>query len=413
MDTIRKALAVALKDLRVFSTDRAYLLSMLLVPLAIGLFSAATFGGEGGIRLPVAVVNRDAGVYGASIAKVLADIEQIDLTELDSSAAAESRVAAGEALAAVIIPLDFTRRIDDYQPVQVTVVLDPAQARYGRILSTIMDEVAGALAIQGEIRYGIRTVLADIGLDAVKNPEAARAAQAQVEGVMFSQLQRMQANPPIDVHRETLQGQQVFTWDNAFSLMLPAFTVMFAFFIVPALSTELLKEKEAGALRRLVASPLPRGALLGGKVLAFLVAVVLQVAVIFGVGAILMDMSLGSSPAALILVTLALGLSATTLGMLVAALSRSVEQAGSIGLLLIFVLGFLGGALDPINAVYRGEGVLATISRLTPQAQAQIAYYTVMLQDGGVADVWQPLAYMLGLSLVFFLVAVWRFRFER
>jgi ABC-2 type transport system permease protein len=222
----------------------------------------------------------------------------------------------------------------------------------------------------------------------------------------------METDAPVQVLKETLTGEHVFAWNNAVTLMLPGLTVIFAFFIVPALATELLKEKEAGSLRRLVAAPLPRAALIGGKVLAFLLVVLAQVTLLFGIGAVIMDMVLGRSALGLALVTLALGLSATTLGMLIAAVARSIDQAGSLGLLLIFLLGFLGGGFSPTNPPYRGEGFLAILSRLTPQANAQMAYHTLIIQNGGVGDVLLNVGYLLALSLVFFLIAVWRFRFE-
>ena len=179
-----------------------------------------------------------------------------------------------------------------------------------------------------------------------------------------------------------------------------------------ALATDLLKEKESGSLRRLVAAPLPRVSLIGGKVLAYLLVVVTQMALLFSVGVVFMGISLGKAPLGLILVTLALGLTATTLGMLIAALARSIDQAGYIALLLIFVLGFLSGSFNPTSAPYRGEGLVALISRYIPQSQATMAYNTLLLQNGSLTDVLPNLGFLCGLSLVFFVIAIWRFKFE-
>jgi len=251
-----------------------------------------------------------------------------------------------------------------------------------------------------------------MGLDESADPALRQAAQAQSEGVIFTQMSRMGVDDPIQVQKDVLKGRQVFTWDNLFTLMLPALTVMFAFFLTAAVSTDLLKEREAGSLRRLIAAPLPRSALIGGKVLAYTLVVVFQVAVVFGAAVIMGNMTLGSSPLGLIATTLCLGLVATTLGMMIAALSKSIDQAGSISLLLIFVLGYLAGGFSPQAAAYRGEGFMAFLSRITPQAQATIAYHTLLLQDGGLLDILPQLAYLLALSLVFFLIAMWRFKFE-
>lgn len=413
MDRIYKTLAVAAKDLRTMLADRAYMISMFILPLAIGIFSASMSSGDGGgIHLPAIVVNQDQGSYGQSIPEILRGIEELDLLEMDSPTQAQEQVAAGEYLAAVIVPVDFTQRIDDYQPAEISVIVDPAQATYGRILTTIMEEIAGAMAIQGEIRYGIHEVLSGMGYDESASPEVARAAQAQVEGVLFTQMQRLEVDSPILLRKDTIQGDQVFVWDSLYSLVLPSLTVMFGFFIVPAVAVGLLREREEGTLRRLVAAPLPRSALIAGKVIAPLLLVLVQVGLIFGIGALVFDMSLGQSPLGFLLVTVSLGLVATTLGLLVAAIARSIDQAGSISLLVIFGFGILGGGLTPTFPLYRGEGFLALMSRLTPQAQAQIGYLNLFIHNGEVADVLPQAAYMLGLALLFFLVAVWRFKFE-
>jgi len=388
--------------------------AIFILPIAITIFSGAIFAGEeSSINIPVVVVNQDAGGYGDSIVEVLKDIQELSLASAETPAAAEEQVSTGEYMAAVIIPVDFTQNIDDYVATKITVSIDPAQASYGQIITAIIEEIAGAMAIQGEIRYGIREVLTDMGLDQSANPDVFRASQAQTEGVIFTQMQHLQTDEPIQFQRVDVKGAGVFSWEESiFALQLPALTAMFAFFVIPALATELIKEKEVGSLRRLIASPLPRGALIGGKVIAYTFLVILQVILAFGIGAVFFDMPLGKSPLGLVLMTIALGLTATTLGMLVAALARSRDQATSIGMLMIFVLGILGGCFNPDTAAFRGEGFMAKLSYYTPQAQAMMGYHTLVILKGALADVLPYVGYLLGISLIFFLIAIWRFKFE-
>ena len=92
---------------------------------------------------------------------------------------------------------------------------------------------------------------------------------------------------------------------------------MFAFFIVGTIAATILTEKEEGTFRRLLASPIHRGSTIAGKMLAYMLVVGLQVLVVFGVGSGFFGVPLGNSPLGLLLVTLALALTATSLGMLV------------------------------------------------------------------------------------------------
>jgi hypothetical protein len=56
--------------------------------------------------------------------------------------------------------------------------------------------------------------------------------------------------------------------------------------------------------------------------------------------------------------------------------------------------------------------LLAFLSRFTPQARATIAYHTLLIQDGTLVDVLPQAAYLIGLSVLFLLIAIWRFKFE-
>ena len=98
--------------------------------------------------------------------------------------------------------------------------------------------------------------------------------------------------------------------------------------------------------------------------------------------------------------------------MLVAAVARSRDQANSIGLLLVFVLGILGGCFNPDTAPFRGEGFMAKVSYYMPQAQAMNAFHTLMILNGTLADTLPFVGYLLAVSLFFFLVAIWRFKYE-
>ena len=121
---------------------------------------------------------------------------------------------------------------------------------------------------------------------------------------------------------------------------------------------------------------------------------------------------MGDSPLGLLLLTLALGFVATSLGLMLAGLAKSRSQANSLGLMVVFGVGALGGCfpLGPIP-LSRTEGLLGMLSKLTPQAHALEGYRILMVEGGGVPDVLPQVGILLAMGIVFFLVARWRFRF--
>jgi ABC-2 type transport system permease protein len=184
---------------------------------------------------------------------------------------------------------------------------------------------------------------------------------------------------------------------------------MFAFFIVGIIAATIMTEKEEGTFRRLLASPIHQGSIIAGKMLAYILVVGLQVLLVFGVGNVFFNVQLGNSPLGLLLLTLALALAATSLGMLVAALARTRSQVDAVGMVISIVLGAVGGAIIPIPE----EGFLHVLSQFTPHSHAIEGYLKLMSQGAGVVDVLPQVGLLAGVAVAFFLIAMWRFRFEK
>lgn len=406
--------AVTVKDLQVFFKDRGMVFTIFALPLIVSLISGSPYlgGGEEVINLPMILVDQDAGKYSDDIVDILEDIDELELTEMSSFEEATALVGAGEMLAAVYIPADFTQRVEAYEQAEITVVIDPAQAQYSSMITTIMEEVIEPVVIQGEMRYGTRAVMADVGLLDSDNPDEVTAADAQNEGAISNQMEEIRNNPKVEVRKEHFEDATTFDPPNIFSIFIPSFTVLFAFFLVPVLSVELIREREEGTLRRLLSAPIGSGSIIVGKILAFLLVVILQVALVFGVANLTFGMPLGDSPLGLLLLTLALGFAATSLGLMLAGLAKSRSQANSLGLMVVFGVGALGGCF-PLGPVLlsRTEGFLGVLSKLTPQAHALEGYRVLMVEGGGVGDVLPQVGILLAMGIVFFLIARWRFKF--
>ena len=80
---------------------------------------------------------------------------------------------------------------------------------------------------------------------------------------------------------------------------VPGYALMFPLFGITAGAGTILEEKEAGTFKRLLIAPLPPYALLGGKLLAQFIQSVVQLTVLFALGALLFKIDLGPSIPAL------------------------------------------------------------------------------------------------------------------
>jgi ABC-2 type transport system permease protein len=416
---LRSIFSVAWKDLQVIFKDRGFLVVVIFLPSIFSILfgtinQKALDNSRSSITLPIALVNQDEGAYGEQIAKILGSIEAFKITRLTTPAEAEDQVRSSQVMAAVLIPPSLTQNVDTYQPSEVQVILDPTQEDYAKVIPGILKDVISPVTLVGELSYGIRALLQDYAPYQQADEATKRGLEAQSLAVNMAQVQKQQADPWVKVAAITSMGKDlVIVPDNIFAMVVPSFVVMFAFFIVGAMASDLLKERQEGTLRRLMTAPLPRWTIIAGKMLAFVVLVIAQVTLIFGGANLIFDMPLGESFLGLVLVTISMGLAATGLGMLVAALAKTDRQADTTGTLLGFILAGLGGCISfGAVAIYKGGGTMQQISNFIPHAHALRGYDALLVQGKGLADVMPEVGILLGFALVFLLVAAWRFRYE-
>ncbi len=420
MNAVYYTLSVAWKEIQLMLRERGSLAVFLLMPLLLGSvmggINYAAWGreAEASILLHVSLANLDAdGGYAIEVVKAIQSIDELEVEVYGTAAEAEEQVAKGEAAAAIVIPADFSQNIYTYTPTEIEVIVDPGQQEGASIVTGIMNQVVAEVTVWGEVQYGIGAVLDDSGLLADASTEQQGAIAAQSLGAIMTVLNEMRSTPAIAVETENLEKVKIEGGFESFmAVLFPGVTVMFIFFGTSWLAPALLKEREEGTLRRLLVAPLPRGAIIAGKMLAFMLLACLQVVVLFGVANLGFQMPLGGSPLALVVLTLVVSFVSTALGMMVAALAKSSKQADSVGMLLGFVLAGLGGCLGAKLPFARSGGLLGILSSLTPHGHALEAYYRLLAESGTLIDVLPQLGILAAAGLVFFAVAVWRFRFE-
>jgi ABC-2 type transport system permease protein len=416
MKAIRDTLTVAGKELQVLIRDRGSLVVLFLLPLVLasifGSINVAVIGEESGeeaLSLPVYVVNLDEGAYGEQVTAALESVDVLDVNTTLPLQEANQLVADGKGIAAIVIPAEFSAKVDAYEPTEVQVIVDPIKEQYGSIMTGVVNQVVAPVVVQGELQYGIRSVMERSGLYEDISAELRQATEAQTMGAVMTQLQRMQDRPWIAVKTEDPAGVEAEGPWNPFTYTMPGFSVMFAFFLVGTVAQTIWLEKEQGSMRRLLASPISRGAILAGKIVAYMLVVCLQFLVLFTVGSAVFHMPLGDSLAGLVLLTVGTALTAAGLGVLVAALARSSRQADSLGSLLAFLLAAVGGCIYPL---YKMGGFVGLLPRLVPQGQAMIGFAKLLTEGAGALQVLPQVGVLLGMAVLFFLIGLWRFRYE-
>jgi ABC-2 type transport system permease protein len=418
---VSRIVAIAWKDLRSTMRNVPALAMMLLAPLALAALLGFAFGGGGGFSIAatkVAVANADAGssvalpgtpglvnagaiVVGVMKSPQLAKI--LSVSEMPTASAARRAVDDGAAAVAVVIPPDFSGVIlgtSSTSPrTAVELYENPTQELGGSITESVVGQ-----ALLGFNGARAAAVAAN-GL-ATANGEGYRAGRL-AQRAARKYLADGGASSGVDVVQRApqLPGGGSTKDVGVTGAILAGMMIFFMFFGANNVARTILDEDRAGTLPRLFTTPTTRQTILGGKFVSVFVTVTVQAVILMIAGRLIFSIDWGrfDAVAALTLVAAAV---ASGLALLVISLVRTPAQAGAIGAGVYLVLALLGGNFTGTAAT---TGTYANVQKLTPNGWLLQGWDTVM-RGGSLADIGLNLLVPLVFAVVFFAVAVVRFR---
>lgn len=424
-------LSVWLKDLRLLLRDRGEMASLFLMPLAFILPICLAFPTNGynltedrKPELPVANFDVVDGMPGehaqalldalaesytleqnitpANLALFGADVQAICATRgpVCDEVVARTLVEYDNRAAAAVIPAGFSAAIDAGQPVSVTLLYNPSRTPVDRqLVEGVLTGSTMRLSIENQLFNGLEQFgdLLDLAPEEIRTnirtsntEEGAQAAAELAPAVAVVSVQPSTA--------------RITTQPNTLQQTIPGYTVMFVYFLIGTVVASVQLERNTGVLRRLLVTPMHKSALLAGKILSALVIGVLQVAVMFAVGAIIFGLDLGSAPVALVVLTVAVVLSAVCIGL--AAAAYRLERGISI---MLIVGALIAGCAFPADWL---PPLLQTVNVVLPQTWAMQGYQDLITRGQGFGAVLPEIGVLLGFAAVFFAIAVRKFDLE-
>jgi ABC-type multidrug transport system permease subunit len=195
-----------------------------------------------------------------------------------------------------------------------------------------------------------------------------------------------------------------------YQILVPSYTVMFAFFLVLTAGWLFVAERRQGTMLRLRAAPLSRGQILLGKMIPCYLLSLGQGLFLLAAGKAVFGMSWGPNPGWLVAVAAATSFAAMGLAMLVAGLARTETQVAIYGTLLVLVLAGVSGCLMPRDLM---PEEMRQASLVTPHAWALDAYSQLLVSpQPELAVVGQACGVLVGFGLVYLLIAWWLLRLD-
>jgi ABC-2 type transport system permease protein len=218
--------------------------------------------------------------------------------------------------------------------------------------------------------------------------------------------------PPLDVVVEQTGGateDEEQGSSSSFTQSSPGMIVQFVVFGLMTSATVLVVERRSGALQRLLTTPITRVEVIGGHVLAMVLMILIQQTLLVAVGQLAFGVDYMREPLGTFVMMVTLALWASSLGLLIGAISKVEEQVVMWSLIAMFLFSGLGGTWFPLE--FAGPA-FSTIGHTMPTAWAMVGFQNIVLRGLGLSSVLLPAGILIAFTAVFFGLAVWRFRFE-
>jgi ABC-2 type transport system permease protein len=357
--------SMLLKDLRLIVRDRWVVLLSMLVPIAvISVIAAALLGDDSGTRLSIAVVDEDHGAVAAAFKTALSD--HAEVVELTRDGAAHYVRDRNRAPLAIVFPPQLSDNYRRGKPSDVLLLTDPAQEtalRAAKILLLLMEKKAGSAI----------------------NP-------------LNRQL--------IVLAEQNLTGNRQAV--TPFEQNLPGFALMFVLVaVIFGTSMALHDEHDWRTLSRLLIAPASFNALVLGKLAARFVVGVVQFLLLLLWARFAFGVSLGSSPAAVIVLACGVVFATVATGLVVAGLTGSRQQVQPLGLALVIALSGLGGLWWPPSM---GPQWMESVSPAFYTTWAMRGLNDLVLRNRGMPAVGVPVAVLALYGAVLMAVGLMLFR---
>lgn len=323
--------------------------------------------------LVVAVADHDRSFFSLEVKDRLQRDGRLQLVEVDSEDAIREQLRVGTAHLGLVIPQGFAQHVADSEPTVFPFFVDGTMptlaqaALYGaRVLNS--DEADAALSVE--------------------DPDKPAAPMRQ---------------HPIKIGQNVLFNPDLRDSD----FFLPGTVGIVVMLVTLSLSSGLVREKEQQTIEQLLATPIPRAALIVGKMVPYGVIAAVDFAVALVVARAVFGLPVrGSLPGVAVLGGVFI-LALLAWGALMSTIAQTQLQAHFLAVFTIVPSILLSGFIFPIQAMPRWLQPLASSLPMTYFVEA---IRGLTLKGDTLPQVWRDVVVLAGFTLGFAVLSLSRFR---
>lgn len=397
---MQKIIAIIWKDILIRFSNKAEWLFFLILPIAFTVILAGGTGPSTDNRIRLIVVDQANSPLSVQFITVLNQSATVR-PDVVSLSKAESEFSQRRASAMLVIPVGFdTNQVADGaaelelrqlpNDINAVAAYQGVQAALRQISSSV--EIASATVTQAaRIKPSLtafeRKNLFAVSLQAAQ--EQLATAPERVQEIAGATQDQVEYDP-----RANSSAGQLITW---VFIPLIGISAMFAY------------ERQRGTLRRLLTTPTRKATYLLGTITSQGLIALVQMLLLVIFGILVMKVNWGHDPAALAVILVASILAAAALGTTLGTFVKTEGQANGLSIMLGMVMALLGGCWYPIELFPQ---FVRTAVKVLPTTWAMQGMLDIVLRGQGMAAVLPVAGVLLGFAAIFFVIGVWRFRYE-
>jgi ABC-2 type transport system permease protein len=404
---------IAEKDLRIFAKDRASVFFFVIFPfMFVVLFYFLNVGQVSDTRLEVHLATQESEgglsrqIIGAMETKdesLLEPGDPVVIWDRDYDEVYHA-VEAGELSGFIAFPADFTESIYSGSGTQLEVIAGTDAVNTRAALNGFAGAIASQLGMyqviinadielriesgllppdEASINEAVQTIMAEIF-----SAQAAGGDSGALIGFAVEKVGEVEAGNPADY-------------------VIPGYLVMFVFFAAAQSAEAIVRERQNHTLERLLSSSVKWESILGGVFTGTLIKGLVQILIFWVAGILIFKVDLGLSPAAVIILSILMVIMSAAFAVMLSTLVRTQRAAGSLAVITALLLAPLGGCWWPLFILPKW---LQNLAKISPHAWANEGFNKLMLFGADFNAVIPDMLALVGFTVVFAVIAVWRFR---
>lgn len=377
---MKKAWFVALREVKAYLIDTGDLAFSLLLPIAIFTLMYFAFSGQTLFQGTASVVNLDeGGSYSTALIEKLESLDnlEVDIIPFDE---ADRKLDDSNLSMVIVIPEDFSTSLEAGQPTELIFRQRGNGGQEGQIVASMVRGAAEEINQGFQVNDMVSLLLAESGIP-----------DEQIKATTAAILTEEKANPSVIV-RETSVGSS----PDPINLFLPGVITMFVLFSLTLTAATFIEERRVGTLERLLTTRLTIGQLFFGKFLANVSRGFIQTVILLGLSYAVFQLFTPLTFLYCLVIALVFAGASSAIGLVLASVARSQNQATWIGVFFTMTMVMLGGTFFEV-----AEGtVFYSLGRFSLNTYANEAFRTVITRGGSLGDLGTEFLVMIAVIVI-------------